>query len=51
VHFNNEIIFLYIKNKYRHTHIAEVSEEVSKQFNQFISENKAASSVAKGRQG
>jgi len=38
-------------NKYRHTHIAEVSEEVSKQFNQFISENKAASSVAKGRQG
>jgi len=38
-------------NKYRHTHIAEVSEEVSKQFNQFLSENKAASSVAKGRQG
>jgi len=38
-------------NKYRHTHIAEVSDEVSKQFNQFISENKAASSVAKGRQG
>jgi len=38
-------------NKYRHTHIAEVSEEVSKQFNQFVSENKAASSVAKGRQG
>ncbi|KAG4090299.1 Sec1-like protein [Neocallimastix lanati (nom. inval.)] len=38
-------------NKYRHTHIAEVSEEVSKQFNQFINENKAASSVAKGRQG
>ncbi|KAG4086819.1 Sec1-like protein [Neocallimastix lanati (nom. inval.)] len=38
-------------NKYRHTHIAEVSSEVSKQFNQFINENKAASSVAKGRQG
>lgn len=38
-------------NKYRHTHIAETSEEVSKQFNQFLSENKAASSVVNGRQG
>jgi len=40
-----------IWSKYRHTHIAEVSSEVSKAFNQFINENKAASSLAKGSKG
>jgi len=38
-------------NKYRHTHIAEVSRELPKQFNQFRSENKAAISRSSGRQG